>query len=112
VTEFGAPAAFFGAVSAHGMMWRMLLADAGTELAHLHTECAEANGKGRSPSHPLCGQQAYVGAIPAQPDAPRHEFLCLLVLRHLHADHIVATGVADARAIQARLNAIESMLIH
>jgi len=94
------------------MVWRMLLADAGTEFTHFDTERAKANGKGRGPSHPLRRKEADVRAIAAKPDATHHQVLCLFVFRHVHADHVVTTGIADTRAIQTSLYAIKSMLIY
>jgi len=89
----------------------MLLADAGAEFAHFSAKGAEANRKRRIPSHPLRRENADIRAVTAEPDAARHEILCLLIMRHLHPDHVVAAGIADPRAIQTGLDAIQAVLI-
>jgi hypothetical protein len=99
MAEVGAAAAFFGAFSAHGMVRGMLLADASAELAHFSAKRAEANRKRRSPSHPLRREEADIRAITTEPDTARHEVLGLLIMGHLHADHVIAAGIADSRAI-------------
>lgn len=112
MAELRAAAAFLGAISAHGMMGRMLLADSGTELAHFDAERAKPNRKGRGPSHPLRGKDTKVGAVATESDATGHQFTGLMILRHVHPDHIVAASVADSRAIQTGLDTVQTMLIH
>jgi hypothetical protein len=112
VAEFGAATAFFGAIPTHGMMGRMLFADSGTELAHFDAERAEADSKSGGPSHPLRRKDTNIRAIATQSDAANHQVAFLFLFRHLHADHIVPTGITYACTVQAGLNAFEAMLIH
>lgn len=95
------------AISASRVVWSMLLAEPGAELANLCTERADTNGKGRVPAHPLSRQKTDIRTVSAESDAADHEVIGVFMR---HADHVVRAGVANVRAIHARLDTVDGVL--
>ena len=112
MAEFGTAPAFFGALAAHGLVRRTLFTDSGTEFTHFDAERTEADVTSRGPSHPLCRKDADVRAIAAEPDAANHQAPLHFLLRHFQAGHLVATRIANARAVLTDLNALEPVRVH
>lgn len=108
VAERGAVTTGFRTLSAEGMTRSLLFAEPGAELTHFCTECADPDAKGRVPAHPLRRQEADVRAVTAESDAPDDHVIGFFMP---HPDHVVCAGVAVVRAIHARLDTFDGMLL-
>ena len=73
------------------MVWGVLFTDLGTCVTDVGAEAAQSVGHRGTSTHPLAGQHADIRALAAQPNTLCHEFLITMVV---HADHIVAAGLA------------------
>lgn len=89
-------------------MRSMLFAEPGAELTHFCTERTDPDAKGRVPAHPLRRQEADVRAVTAESDAPDDHVIGFFMP---HPDHVVCAGVAVVRAIHARLDTFDGMLL-
>jgi hypothetical protein len=84
------------------MVRRMLLAGLGAGVAHLSADPAHRLRERRQPTHPIRRERADVRTVPAESDAPRHQFV-IAVRRH--PDHVVRAGIADLGTGPAGRNA-------
>lgn len=90
-TQFCTTTTFCGARSAQSMVRSVLFTDLGTCVTDVGTEAAQSIGHRGTSTHPLAGQHADIRALAAQPNTLCHEFLITVMV---HADHIVAAGLA------------------
>ena len=74
------------------MMWGVLFTDLGTFVADVGAEAAQSIGHRGTSTHPLAGQHTDIRTLAAQPNTLCHEFLITMML---HADHVVAAGLAS-----------------
>ena len=81
----------------------MLLADAGTSVAHFCARSAQQLHRGRQPAHPTARERAEISAIAAESDA---KILKLLMAAAFHADHVIAATVADLGACGTGVNTV------
>ena len=73
------------------MMWGVLFTDLGTGVTDVGAEPAQSIGHRGTSTHPLAGQYADIRALAAQPNTTCHEFPITMMV---HADHVVAAGLA------------------
>lgn len=64
-------------------------------ITNLRAEPAEGFGPLRVAAHPFGGEDAYVGAIAAEPDTTCHQIMMVVML---HADHVVCACFAGLPA--------------
>ena len=74
------------------MMWGVLFTDLGTFVADVGAEAAQLIGHRGTSTHPLAGQHTDIRTLAAQPNTLCHEFLITMMV---HADHVVAAGLAS-----------------
>jgi hypothetical protein len=91
-TQFCAPTTFCGARSAQSMMRGVLFTDLGTCVTDIGAEAAQSITHRGASTHPLAGQHTDIRALAAQPNTLCHE---LLITMMVHADHVVAAGLAS-----------------
>ena len=91
-TQFCAPTTFCGARSAQSMMGGVLFTDLGTSVADIGAEAAQSITHRGTLTHPTAGQHTDIRALAAQPNTLCHE---LLITMMVHADHVVAAGLAS-----------------
>ena len=73
------------------MMWGVLFTDLGTCVTDIGAETAQSISHRGALTHPTAGQYADIRALAAQPNTLCHE---LLITMMVHADHVVAAGLA------------------
>jgi hypothetical protein len=73
------------------MMWCVLFTDFGTCFTDVGAEAAQSICRRRTSTHPLASQHADIRALAAQPNTTCHEFPITMMV---HADHVVAAGLA------------------
>ena len=74
------------------MMRGVLFTDLGTCVTDIGAEAAQSITHRGASTHPLAGQHADIRALAAQPNTLCHE---LLITMMVHADHVVAAGLAS-----------------
>jgi len=74
------------------MMWGVLFTDLGTCVTDVGAEAAQSIGHRGTSTHPSAGQHTDIRALAAQPNTFCHEFLITMMV---HADHVVAAGLAS-----------------
>jgi hypothetical protein len=89
------------------MVWSVLFTDLGTSVTDVGTEAAQSIGHRGASTHPLAGQHADIRTLAAQPNTLCHEFLITMVV---HADHVVAAGLADLGTGETGVNTFSIML--
>ena len=89
------------------MVWSVLFTDLGTCVTDVGTEAAQSIGHRGTSTHPLTGQHADIRALAAQPNTLCHEFLITMVV---HADHVVAAGLAGLGTGETGGNTFSIML--
>ena len=72
-------------------MWGVLFTDLGTCVTDVGAKAAQSIGHRGTSTHPLAGQHADIRALAAQPNTSCHEFLITMMV---HADHVIAAGLA------------------
>jgi len=91
-TQFCTPTTFCGARSAQSMMRGVLFTNFGTCVTDIGAEAAQSITHRGASTHPLAGQHADIRALAAQSNTFCHE---LLITMMVHADHVVAAGLAS-----------------
>ena len=89
------------------MMWCVLFTDLCTCVTDVGAEAAQSIGHLRTSTHPLASQQANIRALAAQSSTACHEFPITMMV---HADHVVAAGLADLGTGETSGNTFPIML--
>jgi hypothetical protein len=87
------PSTFLRAVSAKRMMRYMAFAGLCTCVAYLSTKCTDLFCQWGEAAHPLCRKGTHVSAFTTHPNTEGHQLRIIV----LHADHVIAAGIAYCR---------------
>lgn len=90
------------------MVRSMLLTEPGAEFTHFCAERADTNSEGRVPAHPLSRQETDVRTVATESDAAGHEIIRFFMR---HADHVIGAGIAEVRAVHARFDTVDGVLL-